>query len=119
MRGFGQITPGLVESELTARGIYSETFIPVEPENGVVIFPRDEVDVLQPVVTFPAEDEEMRALVPIVEPAVKRFEIPGRTILIAGLIGLVLMIMSPPKARPARKKPTGRRPRLPTYTEVV
>lgn len=121
MRRFGQITPSQIESELTARGIYSETFIPVAPENGVVIYPVDEVDRLQPVVTFPAEDEEMRALVPIVPtPAVKKpFEIPGRTILIAGLIGLALIVMSPPKALPRRREPAAPTPRVRTWTEVL
>lgn len=115
MRRFGQITPGQIESELTARGVYSETFIPVEPENGIVIFPDDEVDRLQPVVTFPREDEVIRDLVPIpVTPPVKiPFEIPGKTILIAGLIGLALIMLSGRKAparRPGRKEPAAPTP---------
>lgn len=118
MRRFGQITPGQIESELTARGIYSETLIPEGPENGIRIYPVEPVDRLQPVVTFPAEDEDMRALVPIVEPAKKRFEIPGRTILIAALIGLALIMMSPPKRRPARTKATAPRPRVRAMTQL-
>lgn len=121
---FGQITPGRVETELTARGIYSETAAPEAPEKGVVIYPVEPVEYLQPVVTIPAEDEEMRALVPITPtaPAKKAFEIPSRTILIAALIGLAVIILAPPKAlkaAPARREPTAPLPRVRTITEVL
>lgn len=118
MRGFGQITPGLVESELTARGIYSETLIPDVPDRGIVIFPEEEVEPLQPIVTFPLEDKEIRDLVPIppTPPVKVPFEIPTKTILVAGLIALALIVL-PSMLRAG--KPAKAAPRVRTYTEVL